>query len=206
MTLSAAILAGGRATRYDGRDKGALIVDGRSIRERQIAELSTIAGEIFLVGLPRRSEGAKAGGDNTPGGLRHISDRIPGGGPLGGLYSALVEATGDVTIVVACDMPFLSAPLLRHLAACTRDADAAVPRTSGGYHPLCAAYTRACVEPAARRLADGRLKMTDLFDDVRVRAVADEELAAFGDVARLLANVNSPDDYRELTALQTHQP
>ena len=40
MSISAAILAGGRATRYGGLDKGALLVDGRSIRDRQIAELA----------------------------------------------------------------------------------------------------------------------------------------------------------------------
>ena len=43
MALSAAILAGGQARRYGGRDKSMLVVDGRSIRDRQIAELATIA-------------------------------------------------------------------------------------------------------------------------------------------------------------------
>jgi molybdopterin-guanine dinucleotide biosynthesis protein A len=43
------------------------------------------------------------------------------------------------------------------------------PRTDRGYHPLCAVYTRGSLEPVARRLADGRLKMIDLFEDVRVR-------------------------------------
>ncbi len=37
--VTAAILAGGQATRFGGRDKSALIVEGRSILERQIAEL-----------------------------------------------------------------------------------------------------------------------------------------------------------------------
>jgi molybdopterin-guanine dinucleotide biosynthesis protein A len=38
---SVAILAGGDARRFGGRDKSALVVDGRTILERQIAELST---------------------------------------------------------------------------------------------------------------------------------------------------------------------
>ena len=57
-----------------------------------------------------------------------------------------------------------------------------------------------------RRLAAGRLKMTDLFDDLRVRVVTVEELGAFGDPHRLLANVNTPADHRELDAFQGHQP
>ena len=45
--LSAAILAGGRATRFGGQDKSALVVDGRTIFDRQVTELSKIAGEIL---------------------------------------------------------------------------------------------------------------------------------------------------------------
>jgi molybdopterin-guanine dinucleotide biosynthesis protein A len=193
--LSAAILAGGQAGRFGGRDKGALVVGGRSIRERQIAELAALTTEILIVGGDADGEGR----------ARVIRDRIPGCGPLGGLHTALLEASGDPTIVIACDMPYVSAPLLGHLASLARDVDAVVPRTGDGYHPLCAVYARACLEPIARRLAEGRLKMTGLFDDVRVRVVEVEELQAFGDVDRLLANVNSPADHRELVARQRPQ-
>jgi molybdenum cofactor guanylyltransferase len=193
---SAAILAGGAARRFGGCDKGALMIDGRSIRERQIMELSRLTSDILIVGA-RPTPVPRA---------RIVSDLVPGHGPLGGLHTALIESTGDRTIVVACDMPYITAPLLRHLLALTRDADIVVPRTDGGYHPLCAAYTRACIEPVAQRLADGRLKMTDLFADVRVREVTAEELEPFGDCRRLLSNVNTPDEYRGLEALQGHQP
>jgi hypothetical protein len=44
--------------------------------------------------------------------------------------------------------------------------------------------------------------MTDLFDDVRVRVVGAEELRAFGDVDRLLANVNSAAELSALVARQ----
>jgi molybdopterin-guanine dinucleotide biosynthesis protein A len=78
--------------------------------------------------------------------------------------------------------------------------DIIVPRTERGYHPLCAVYTRACLEPIARRLATGRLKVDALFDDVRVHVVTAETLAAFGDPDRLLANVNTPLEYRAIEA------
>jgi hypothetical protein len=64
-----------------------------------------------------------------------------------------------------------------------------VPRTERGYHPLCAAYTRVS-RPGG--LADGRLKMIDLLQDVRLRAVMTNEIDAFGDHRRLLASVNTP--------------
>ena len=204
MTLSAAILAGGRARRYGGRDKGALLVDGRSIRERQMTELAPLTHDILIVG----SGGALQRDERESAGTRcrSVPDRVPDSGPLGGLHTALSEALFDTTVVIACDMPYVTAPLLLQLAALAQDADVAVPRTDRGCHPLCAAYRRACVEPIARRLADGRLKMVDLFEDLRVRFVGSEELARFGDVGRLLANVNSPADYQELVSLQRFQP
>ena len=185
LTIDAAILAGGQARRFGGADKGALVVGGRTIRERQLAALAGIACDVRIV----------------------THDRVPGCGPLGGVYTALAETSADRTIVLACDMPFVSAELLAHLStlAAADNADLVVPRTGRGYHPLCAVYARACLEPMADRLAARRLKMTDLFEDVRVRVVTADELKPFGDPDRLLANVNSPAHYRELEALHGHE-
>ncbi len=195
---SAAILAGGRARRFGGRDKSALVVAGRSILERQLTELMALTTDILIVG--------GSGPAPASATARVLADRVPGLGPLGGLYTALSEASGDATIVIACDMPYVSAPFLGHLLALTRDADAVVPHTDRGYHPLCAAYTRECLAPAAARLADGRLKMIDLFEDVRVRVVTADEIGAFGHPNRLLANVNTPAEYGDLEAFQGHEP
>jgi molybdopterin-guanine dinucleotide biosynthesis protein A len=106
-------------------------------------------------------------------------------------------------IILACDMPFVSAPLLRHLLSLADSAggpDIVVPQTERGYHPLCAVYTRACLEPSARRLASGQFTLTALFDEVRVRVVTTDALAAFGDPDRLLANVNTSIEYRAIKA------
>jgi molybdenum cofactor guanylyltransferase len=194
---SAAILSGGRATRLQGRDKRALVVNGESILSRQLRELRQVTGDVMIVGGDPPRE--------TTGMSRLIADRIPACGPLGGLHTALAEALGAAVVVVACDMPNIRAPFLNHLLTLTCEADIVVPKTSRGYHPLCAAYARVCLEPAAQRLGDMRLKMTGLFDDVRVRVVTPEEIRAFGDPDQLLANVNTPDEYLELESLQRHE-
>jgi molybdopterin-guanine dinucleotide biosynthesis protein A len=192
---SCAILAGGRATRFDGRDKGALVVAGRTILDRQIAELSQITRDLLIVGgeVP-----AAPLAD-----VRYVADLVPGCGPLGGLHAALSEAQARVVVIVACDMPFVSAPLIRHLLAIAAGPDmpdVVVPRTERGYHPLCAVYTRACLGPVARRLANRQLRMDGLFEDVRVRAVTADALAPFGDPGHLLANLNTPLEYRAIEA------
>src|SRR5687767_12289759 len=153
---SAAILAGGRATRFGGRDKGALVVEGRTIRECQLAMLSEVAGEILIIGADQ--------------------DLMPGCGPMGGVHAAVTTARHDAVFVMACDMPHVTAAFAGHLLALAGDADLVVPRTERGYHPLCAVYTRACLEPLARRLAARTLQMTALLEDeVRVRVVEADE-------------------------------
>lgn len=204
---SAAILAGGDATRFAGRDKSALVVGGRSILARQIEELSRIADDILLVGLVGPSRPSHEPVQGTP--VRCVPDRVSRSGPLGGLDAALAAARHDTLILVACDMPFVTAAFLRHLLSLTTEADAVVPRTEDGYHPLCAAYTRACHPAVMRRLAQGQLAMTGLLSDVRLRVVGCEEIDAFGNRAHLLANVNTLAAYQEVArridALQGHQ-
>ncbi|MCU1383557.1 MAG: Molybdopterin-guanine dinucleotide biosynthesis protein [Acidobacteria bacterium] len=189
---SAAILAGGQATRFGGRDKSALLVDGRAILDRQIAALSPLTEDLMIVGGAQRS---------AP---RVIADIVAGCGPLGGLHAALTAARGDALFLVACDMPYVTTAFVEYLLSLAGSADAVVPRSERGYHPLCAVYTRACLEPAAARLADRRLKMRELVDDVRTRVVSAEDIRRFGDPDRLLANVNTPADFAGLEALQGH--
>src|SRR5437867_1925424 len=129
---SAAILAGGRATRFGGRDKSALTVDGRTILERQVAALAPLTDDILLVGSSAAARTDQA--------VRRVDDLVPDSGPLGGVHAALTAARGPAVFVVACDMPYVTGPFVAHLVTLTADVDAVVPRTERGYHPLCAVY------------------------------------------------------------------
>jgi molybdopterin-guanine dinucleotide biosynthesis protein A len=183
---SAAILAGGQATRFGGRDKSALRIDGRTILDRQLSQLSSVADEVLII--------------------RAADDVVPGCGPLGGLHAALTRARGNAVFVVACDMPYVTADFAAYLLSLTSGAaDIVVPQTARGYHPLCAVYTRACLDAVGRRLGERRLKMTEFVEDMRTRVVTGEELGRFGDADRLLANVNTPAEYAGLEALQSHK-
>ena len=196
---SAAILAGGRATRFGGRDKGALLVEGLTIRDRQLAALLAITDDVLLVGADATA------GVRHLGELRLVSDIVSDSGPMGGVHAALTVARSDAVFVIACDMPYITAPLIEYLCELAGTADLVVPRTERGYHPLSAVYTRACLEPLARRLAARQLTMRFLLDDVRVRVVTADEIEKFGDRHRLLANVNTPAEYAGLEALQGHK-
>ena len=216
---SIAILAGGRATRFDGRDKSALVVDGRTILDRQLDELSSLSDDVMIVGLADRrrqgyggppklhakAEAPQARRRKASVTLRMVPDIVPGCGPLGGLHAALTAARGDAVFVVACDMPYVTAAFADYLFSLAGDAQIVVPRTERGYHPLCAVYARACLGPVATRLANKQLALRDLMNDVPVRVVTADEIARFGASSRLLANVNTPAEYADLEALQGHK-
>jgi molybdopterin-guanine dinucleotide biosynthesis protein A len=193
---TAAVLTGGSARRFDGRDKSALVVGGRSILERQLDVLSQLSDDILIVAHPATRD--PIAGPIKRHGARVVHDRLPGYGPLAGLDAALATARHDVIILIACDMPFVTAALLDYLAAASTGADAAVPLTEQGYHPLCAAYARTCHNTVERRLAERRLAMRGLLEDLRVRSVTERELATFGDPSRLLSNVNTAAEYTKL--------
>ena len=188
---SGAILNGGRASRFGGRDKGALIVEGRALRDRLVTVLTQAVDEVMIVG-GRTDDVA------WPAGVRWVDDLVPDHGPLAGLQAALDAARCELVLVVACDMPGVTVPFVRYLVAAADTVDAVVPRTQSGYHPLCAVYRRTVLPLVSRHLAAGRLALRDLLTEVRVREVTETELAGIGHPAALLANLNTPDDYRAL--------
>jgi molybdopterin-guanine dinucleotide biosynthesis protein A len=185
--FSAAILAGGHARRLGGRDKSALPVGGRSILERQLAALRAITTHILIVGGdPSRGQGP---------GVPVVADLMAEAGSLGGLYTALVEAPTEQVLVIACDMPFLTAPFLSHLAARGMDVEAAIPRDARGPHPLCASYTRGVAPRLKARLDAGHLRVIEAVTALDVRYLDPDELAPFDPDGRLLFNVNTPEDH-----------
>ena len=187
--VSAAILAGGRARRLGGADKASLTVGRARIIDRQLAALSAVADDIRIVGHdPARYAGL---------GVRVIPDAIADAGPLGGIYSALLDAAHDRVLVIACDLPFVTAGLLARLVDESRiagGADAVVPRSARGLEPLCALYLTRCAAAARDRIGRGALQVTGLLDAVRTRILEPDALAPY-DEGALFENVNTPHDH-----------
>ena len=133
-----------------------------------------------------------------------MPDLLAGRGPLGGIQTALHHA-GDAacTLIVACDLPFVSRPFLAFLLSRALEADAAdvvVPRSGDRLHPLCATYNRRVREAVDRRVASGALAVQALFDEVRVDIVEPEVVATFDPEGIMFWNVNTPDEYERACA------
>lgn len=184
---SAAILAGGRARRFGGRDKSRLVVEGRPIVGRQLEVLTRVAHDIFIVG-PR----ADLYEDLA---VPVYADVLRDYGAIGGLFTALEVARQPLVLVVACDLPFLDDRLLGLLVERAAGRDGAWVVTPRGPEPLLACYRRAARDRVLARLRAGLLKAAALSDVLDLAAVDGSDLARFGPADRLLANLNTPDDY-----------
>ena len=188
--LAAAILTGGRARRFGGVTKGALRLGQAAIIDRQLEALRDVAADVFVVGRDDPAWVSR--------GLRVVQDEIPDAGPLGGIYTAIVQSPCERTLVVACDMPFLSNAFLRRLAA-VEDADLVIPRRARGYEPLCAIYSRMCAPDIHARIARGAYEASTLPAGVRVT-----ELDVDNDL--IFVNVNTPHDYERAKRLIEWKP
>ena len=189
IAVQGAILAGGTASRMQGEPKGLLEVGGRRILDRLVDAFMEALGTLPL--LVANAPGAVEWRTD----LRVVSDRRPGSGSLGGLYTAVIEAPAPV-VSVAWDMPFVPAALLRELALGLANHDVCIPASGGrrGVEPLCAGYGPACGPAMAEALDRGDLRAIAFHRAVRVQVLAEEQVRQFGDPARLFFNVNTADE------------
>jgi molybdopterin-guanine dinucleotide biosynthesis protein A len=190
MSVSAAVMAGGKSRRM-GRDKAWLDVgDGRSIVQRVIDVLSEVADEVFIVANDERY---------LTLGPRVVPDRFPDGGVLGGIATAVGAAANDRVLVAACDMPFLDPAVFRLLIERSDGADVVMPKVGDDHEALHALYTKACVPAMERALASGKMRVISFFPDVRVRIVPEEDLRAVDPRLRTFTNVNTPEELAAVT-------
>jgi molybdopterin-guanine dinucleotide biosynthesis protein A len=130
-------------------------------------------------------------------GLPVIPDLRPGDGALGALRTAILAAQTDRTLVIACDMPFLSPGLLSYLIDAGRGVDIAIPRTARGYEPLCATYSSRCADEFTRLIEQQRFTLSEvaMIPGLIVREIGPDELGPFGPTEVLFFNINTSDDY-----------
>ena len=182
MQRSGFVLAGGASSRM-GRDKALLPYHGTTLLEHIARAVEEAAGEVALIGDPGRYGGF---------GYPVYPDEIPGRGPLGGLYTALRVSTADWNLVVACDMPGITADVLRGLldrAAASNRNSIAATGPDGRPEPLCAVYHRSCLPAVTRAIGDNRLRMRDLVREL-------EAGSALVDPSSI-ANVNTPKEWAD---------
>jgi molybdopterin-guanine dinucleotide biosynthesis protein A len=180
------ILVGGMSSRM-GKDKSRLVFGDRTSVTLIAASLQGVTRTIRTVG-PAVS---------AVEGLANIADAHDQWGPLAGIEAALCHANSEYCLVVACDLPFVTARLFERLIGLADRWEAIVPLQSDGRpQPLCAIYRRsACLAAARKAIANGEHSPRALLDQVRARYVTFTELSDLEGSEYFFFNVNTPENY-----------
>ncbi|HTP00278.1 MAG TPA: molybdenum cofactor guanylyltransferase [Anaerolineales bacterium] len=189
--LSVVVQAGGQSTRM-GENKALKPFLGRPLIQRVIERVRPIADELLVT-------------TNDPVAfsfleLSLIPDLKPGRGALGGLYTALASARHAHVAVVACDMPFASAPLLAAGSGLLEQdqADVVIAETPQGFEPLHAVYRRTtCLHAVESAIAADQWRMIAWFAQVQVRKFTEDELQHYDAERLAFWNLNTPEEFAE---------
>lgn len=194
--VSSIVLAGGKGLRL-GRYKASIDFNGESLLQRVVSRSSILGGEVIIV----IAEGQKTPELSTNQESRIVTDVYRGKGPLVGIYTGLLNSRSDYNLVVACDMPLLNRHLLAYILKEAAGFDIAIPRLGNLLEPLHAVYSKNCIQPIEKLLAEGSFKIRHLLDLVKVRYVEREEIDSFDRQHLSFFNINTQQELNKAMQL-----
>jgi molybdopterin-guanine dinucleotide biosynthesis protein A len=183
-----------------GRDKAWLDLGGQPLIERVLAASKSAVDRLLIVISPDTPERDRYLELAARWGAEILNDRRPGAGPLGGIETALTSISpAETALVLACDLPFLTAELLFRLRqeSARRPGEIIVPSDiDGRRQPLAAVYPASCLDMVRAQLREGRRRVDLLYEKFPTRTLTFADLRGLEGAARFFTNLNTPEDYR----------
>ena len=196
---TAAILAGGKSSRM-GFDKQLLIEDDRRILETVIETLKQAFSDILIVtARPELYEGM---------GVRLFQDEYRGKGPLAGVHAALCNARSRYVYLLACDMPVVSLPFIRHMKESIQDsgADICACKVNDRMEPFNTFYSRNLLPDVTHRLETGNSSLFRFIYSNHTFVIDQEAAARFDKELRMFTNINTRTEYEKYLGTTAELP
>jgi len=196
---TAAILAGGKSSRM-GFDKQLLMEDDRRILETVIETLKQEFTDILIVtAKPQLYEGM---------GVRLCSDLYPGKGPLAGVHAALSYARSQYVYLLACDMPVVNLPFIRHMKQKLQETgmDICASRYNDRMEPFNTFYSRSLLGDVIHRLETGNSSLFRFINASRACILDQEDAACFDKELRMFTNINTRTEYEKYLGSTDAEP
>lgn len=193
MTFAALLLAGGESQRM-GRDKATIEFGGQPLWERQLQVLRALGPERIFVS-------ARAIPAWLPDDVELLLDDPPSRGPLSGLTKALAAMGTTHLVVLAVDLPFMTAEELNRSLELATGNCGVVPILNGRVEPLAAVYPAEALADFQRRLAGSDFSLQSVVRElvvtgkVKLRPVPEAD-------SRLYQNWNEPGDIQDLPRIE----
>lgn len=184
--MNAAVLAGGRGSRMNYRDKSTLLHEGKTFLEIIVSKLLAF-DRIMVIANRDKSEYPSLKAEFHKDLLKDI-------GPMGGIYTALTHSSDHYVFITTCDMPLVTnkqIDLIRNAG----DYDVVIPVYEDKYEMLFARYSRRCLRQIEKLIDEKRYKITGIFEDksLLVKKIPVDKTFMEG-----LRNINTPTEYASL--------
>jgi len=189
------IQAGGASKRF-GSDKAEAMLEGEPMLKRMAGLVARVCGSVKIVG-----SGERYGSFGFP----VVEDGWPGEGPLGGILTALRETQRESkeattwSLIVSCDMPFLTHEWLDFLSEHALKSDAQVVAAEAGkrLEPLCACWRSDGMSQVQEAFDSGVRRVSEGMRRLRMEVLDESVWKRFDTEGRLFWNMNTPEDYAE---------
>jgi len=196
-SVTGIILSGGKSLRM-GENKSFLKMADSTIIERVRDLMKSVFNEVILItNTPDEYEFLK---------LPVFEDVYLNKGPLAGIHSGLLNSSTEKNFIISCDLPFISAELIKYLVNFQTDKPISVSKANGNIQPLAGKYSKNCVDIAGRLLENNLTKISkgearkkngasvfSLLDKIDVEIVRVDDQPFYKD--DLYLNMNSIEDY-----------
>jgi molybdopterin-guanine dinucleotide biosynthesis protein A len=188
--VTGVILAGGRATRMGGTDKGLVPINGRPMVAWVIDALRPQVADVLINANRNHDRYAAFGSRVVDDGDAEFR------GPLAGMASGMRAARTPWIAVVPCDSPLIHTDLVARLyhAATASGSRIAAAHDGERLQPVFALLARDLLDDLTGYLDDGERKIDRWYARHRFERVD------CSDMAESFANVNAPEDRRSLEA------
>lgn len=191
-SITGVVLAGGRARRMGGEDKGLVVFRGRPLVAYALDALQFAAGPILVNANRNMQEYARFGYPV----IADSSDNFDG--PLAGLLCAMQAAQTEYVLTVPCDCPFIDGKLLRRLyekLIMDNGAEICSAHDGNRLQPVFLIAKCSLSVELAEYLRKGQRKVETWLKSQRL-VVAD-----FSDRPGLFTNANTPEELAELASV-----
>lgn len=194
MSVTALVLAGGRATRMGGDDKGLVLLNNKPLIAHVIERLQTQVDEI-IINANRELETYRTLG--YPVFADEIADFA---GPLAGIQLGLKHATSEYLLTAPCDCPLLPANLCEKLLAALNNhhADIAIATSHQKDHPVIFLRKKSVLVSLNSYLQQGGRKVS-AWQKSLPHVYVD-----FSFTPDVFSNINTPDELNLLTSALNH--
>ncbi len=183
-SLSWVILAGGRASRMGGNDKGLLSLNDKTLIE------------IILDKIHQQTETVTINANRNIDAYRKfapvVSDKIPGfQGPLAGIHAALSDCNTQWVGFTPCDTPNIPHDLVKRLTqSLDNHVDLYVAHDGKRLQPVFSVWNRNVLTKLEPFLKTDNRKIVLLFDHCTV------EYVDFSDIPQTFVNLNTPQELK----------